>query len=125
MAQLPSSACTPAPTRPLAHTLCAPTLTPAATLLPPFRCAFGHTCKFHHPELPAGPGLPLYAMAPGYPVPGYPMGATVGSPVLGSVLGLHGKPGGPMGGPGPHLVSGASPPGGPQGFYMPSPYAGV
>lgn len=80
-------------------------------------CAFGHTCKFHHPELPPGGGAapplpPMYAMQ-------YAMQYQSSSPpMLASVLGL--KPGS-SGGPGTPLAAqhgGAAP----AGYYVTSPH---
>lgn len=92
------------------------------------RCAFGHTCKFHHPELPQGAsmapafGVPSYHMASGYP--GHP-GGPGPSPMMGSLLGMHGgKPGGPGVPPhGPGLMAVGSPPGpsSPHFFLPPFP----
>ncbi|KAI7839733.1 hypothetical protein COHA_006537 [Chlorella ohadii] len=93
-----------------------------------YRCAFGHTCKFHHPELPQGAsmapafGVPSYHMASGYP--GHP-GGPGPSPMMGSLLGMHGgKPGGPGVPPhGPGLMAVGSPPGpsSPHFFLPPFP----
>lgn len=68
--------------------------------------------------------MPVYSLPPGYHagLAGYPPGAGGGTPMLGSMLGLHGKPGGPHPGMG---VAGASPPGAAGPFFMAPPFAGA
>lgn len=73
----------------------------------PCRCAFGHTCKFHHPELTSPPAaaVPMFPLHQ-YPMHQYPQAST--TPMLSSLLGLHQRgasssgmsPGAPMAAPG-------------------------